>query len=586
MILQANIICSVPAEAGGKKENMNHFKKIMTQSHMQNKECLHMLYTDRQIYISSVSSSMQPVEDEKIFHYREVSFSFAGTGFRTPERVVLYVWIPGRLLDYEKEMTRERIPCEDWLMRTLSKPVNALPETWQNDHKDAREKSSFCMQKVSSVVRRRNGCLYRESQEAFRIRISFCFPLINGHSVNGKSGFKGMKQLLDTICDSLETAEREELRAHVRLYKKQWEIRDYLKKNSLLAFVADGSVLPREGDTQEPMRGAVPFQSPQQLRVAIPLSDGTEIKGMAIKKGITIITGGGYSGKSTLLDALEQGIYFHVGGDGREYVIVEETACKIYAEDGRVVHNMDIAPFFSYIPGQNDRYDFSTPHASGSLSQATNIVEAVYGGSHLLLIDEDTSATNFMIRDRLMRQLVQKESIIPYTDRIRELRERDVSTILVIGGSGEYLEYGDCVLLLEDYRVQDRTEEVGKLLRREGIQNRPSVGESVQGDSCKWMEHRSLPRKLCGEELPFGRSVRIDNGRFICLGEITADITRLTALGNEGQINTLAWLLEQLLWSSWPEGEDLNVCCGQLIQNLFEDSVDVVLASRSHGYEL
>ncbi len=579
MILQTNIICSVPAEAGGKKENMNHFKKIMTQNHMQNKECLHMLYTDKQIYISYISSSMQPIEDEKIFHYREVSFSFAGTGFRTPERVVLYVWIPGGLLDYEKEMIRERIPCEDWLMRTLSKPVNALSETWQNDHKDAREKSAFSMQQVSPVVRRRNGCLYRESQEAFRIRISFRFPLINGHSLNGKSGFKGMKQLLDTICDSLERAEREELWAHVQLYKKQWEIRDYLKKNNLLAFLADGSVLPREGDTQEPMRGAVPFQSPPQLRVTIPLSDGTEIEGMGIKKGITIITGGGYSGKSTLLDALEQGIYFHVAGDGREYVIVEETACKIYAEDGRVVHNMDISPFFSYIPGQNDRHNFSTLHASGSLSQATNIVEAVYGGSRLLLIDEDTSATNFMIRDRLMRQLVQKESIIPYTDRIRELRGRDVSTILVIGGSGEYLEYGDCVLLLEDYRVQDRTEEVGKLLCCEEIQNRP-------GEPCKWMEHRSLPPKLCGKELPFSRSVRIDNGRFICLGEITADITRLTALGDEGQINTLAWLLEQLLWRSWPEGEDLNTCCGQLIQNLFEDSVDVVLASRSHGYEL
>lgn len=565
---------------------MNHFKKIMTQNHMQNKECLHMLYTDRQIYISSVSSSMQPVEDEKLFHYREISFSFVGTGFRTPEKVVLYVWIPGRLLNYEKEMTSERIPCEDWLMRRLSKPVNALSETWQNDHKDAREKSSFSMQEVSHVVRRRNGCLYMELKEEFQIRISFCFPLINGHSVNGKSGFKGMKKLLDMICDILETADKEELRAHIRLYKKQWEIRDHLKKNSLLAFVADGSILPREGDTQEPMRGAVPFRSPQQLRVEIPLSDGTKIEGMGIRKGITIITGGGYSGKSTLLDALEQGIYFHVAGDGREYVIVEEAACKIYAEDGRVVHNMDISPFFSYIPGQSDRHDFSTPRASGSLSQATNIVEAVYGGSRLLLLDEDTSATNFMIRDRLMRQLVKKESIIPYTDRIRELSGRDVSTILVIGGSGEYLEYGDCVLLLEDYRVYDRTEEVREMLCCEEIQNRPLVGESVQEEPCRWMEHKSMPQKLCGEELPFSRSVRIDNGRFICLGEITVDVTRLTALGDEGQINTLAWLLEQLLWRSWPERENLNVCCRQLIQNLFEDSVDVVLASRSHGYEL
>lgn len=579
MILQTNLMCNVPAEAGGKRENMNHFKKIMTQSHIQNKECLHQLYTDRQIYISWMSSSEQPVEDEKIFYYREISFSFAGTGFRTPESVVLYVWVPGGLVGYEKEMDRERIPCEDWLLRTLSKPVNALPGTWQNDHKDAREKPVFSMQEVSSAVRRRNGCLYMEQQEAFRIRIAFRFPLINGHSVNGKSGFKGLKLLLDTLCDSLEAAKREDLQEHVQLYKRQWEIRNYLKKNNLLVFVADGSILPRQGDTQEPMRSAVPFQSPPQLRVTIPLSDGTRIEGMGIKKGITIVTGGGYSGKSTLLDALEQGIYFHVAGDGREYVIVEETACKIYAEDGRVVHDTDISPFFSHIPGQNDRHIFSTSHASGSMSQAVNIVEAVYGGSRLLLIDEDTSATNFMIRDRLMRQLVQKEPIIPYTDRIRELREQDVSTILVIGGSSEYLEYGDCILLLEDYRVHDRTEETKELLYDKEVERRTCE------DTHRWTKHRSLPRKLCGEEPLYSRSVRIDNGRFVCLGDITADITRLTALRDEGQINTLAWLLEQLLWRSWQEGEDLDACCRQLTQSLFEDSLDVVLASRSHEYE-
>lgn len=564
---------------------MNHFKKIMAQSHMQNKECLHWLYTDRQIYFSSISSSQQPVEDEKIFHYREISFSFAGTGFRTPERVVLYVWIPGKLIDYEKDMTKERTPCEDWLLRTLSKQVNALPETWQNDHKEGREKSVFSMQRVSSSVRRRNGCLYMEQQETFRIRIAFCFPLINGHSVNGKRGYRDLKLLMDTICDILETADRDALKTHVQLYKRQCDIRDYLNKSDFLAFVANGSILPRQGDTWEPMCNAVPFQSPPQLEIAIPLSDGTVIKGMGVKKGITIITGGGYSGKSTLLNALEQGIYFHIAGDGREYVIVEETACKIYAEDGRVVYDTDISPFFSYIPGQNNRYDFTTPHASGSLSQAANVVEAVYGGSRLLLIDEDTSATNFMIRDRLMRQLVRKESIIPYTDRIRELREQDVSTILIIGGSSEYLEYGDCILLLEDYQVYDRTEETRKLLYNNKIQSRSSSQKGIHEDSCRWMKYKSLPQKLCGKEPPYSQSVRIDNGRFICLGQITVDITRLTALGDEEQINTLAWLLEQLLSRNWQEGENLDVCCRQLTQNLFEDSVDVVLASRSHGYE-
>lgn len=559
---------------------MNHFKKIMAQSHTQNKDCLHKLYTDRQIYISTLRSSEQPVEDEKIFHYRGISFSFAGTGFRTPQQVTLYVWIPGKLLDCEKEMDWERIPCEDWLLRNLSGPVYALGKTLQNDHKDAREKPDFYTQETDAAIRRRSGCLYVEERAAFRLRIAFQFPLIGGHSVNGKSGYKGIKLLLDTLCDSLESADRESLQEQVRLYKRQLEIREYLEKNGLVAFVADGSILPRQGDTQKPLKGAVPFQSPSRLRVTISFEDGVALTGMGIRKGITVITGGGYGGKSTLLDALEQGIYFHVKGDGREYVITQETACKIYAEDGRSVQPTDLSPFFSYLPGAGGTHAFSTVHASGSVSQAVNIVEAVYGGSSCLLIDEDTSATNFMIRDRLMRRLVRKEPIIPYTDRIRELSERGVSTILVIGGSGEYLKYGDCVLLLEDYRVYDRTLETRELL---------SDWEPQSEESCRethtWMEQKALPRELQSGERFQERIVQIDHGRSIRLGEVTADVTRLTALEAQGQLHTLAWLLEKLLLWDWQQGEDLKVCCEKLTRNLFEGSPDVVLASRIHEYE-
>lgn len=608
---------------------MNNFKKIMMQSHMQSKDCLHKLYTDKQIYISAVSSSQQPIEDEKIFYYRDISFAFAGTGFRTPEKVVLYVWVPaGKEVSSEKgKATWEQVPFEDWLLRNLSEPINTLQKTLENDHKDSREKPEFSMQEVDCVVRRRNGCLYVEERDAFRLRIAFHFPLIGGHSVNGKSSYKGIKLLLDTLCDNLENAERENLKEHIQLYRRQLEIRDYLEKNGLLAFVSDGSILPRQGDSQNPMEGAIPFQSPPSLRVTIPCSDGTVLTGMGIQKGITVITGGGYGGKSTLLDALEQGIYFHVKGDGREYVITEETACKIYAEDGRYVQTTDLSPFFSYMPGTDGVHAFSTVHASGSVSQAVNIVEAVYGGCRCLLIDEDTSATNFMIRDRLMRRLVQKEPIIPYTDRIRELKELGVSTILVIGGSGEYLKYGDCILLLEDYRVYDRTMETQELLSvkdlsdwkeaprgiddsqevfsdspvkkyQEKILYKRNYNREIQDheqalgqkdddrDVHIWMNRKILPREMHYRELSCGHTVEIDHGRYIRLGEITVDVTWLTALGTGDQINTLAWLLERLLLRDWQEGEDLGNCCKQLVQGLFEDSFDVVLASRAHRYEL
>lgn len=291
---------------------MKQFKKIMAQSHTQKKDCLHRLYTDRQIYISSLSSSEQPIENEKLYDYRGISFTLAGTGFREPQRMILYVWIPESWIGCAIETAEEYIPCEDYLLRNLSEPVNALAKSLQNDHKDAREKPDFSIQETDAVIRRRSGCLYIKERKEFRLRITFVFPLINGHSVNGKSGYKGMKLLLDTLCDCLEKMDRKKLQEQIQLYRRQMDIRRYLKKTGLLAFVADGSILPRQGETQMPLAGAVPFQSPAQLRVSISFEDGTALTGMGLKQGITVITGGGYGGKSTLLDALEQGIYSHV----------------------------------------------------------------------------------------------------------------------------------------------------------------------------------------------------------------------------------------------------------------------------------
>ncbi|MCM1246208.1 MAG: ABC-ATPase domain-containing protein [Roseburia sp.] len=566
---------------------MNKFKKIMAASHTQKKNCLHKIYTDKQVHISSVSSSEQPIEDEKIFYYREISFSFMGTGFRTPERVLLFVWIPDELLDCGKELTKDTtIPCEDWLLRILSEPVNALGEALQNDHKDSREKAKFYMQSISPVVQRRNGCIYVVEKKAFRLRIEFEFALINGHSVNGKSSYKNIKQLLDLICDRLANAGRNSLSEHIQLYKRQKEIEQFLAKNELLAFVADGSILPRKGDTQAPMEGAVPFQSPPELRTVICFHDGTSLSGMGIKKGITVITGGGYSGKSTLLDALEQGIYFHVKGDGREYVIVEKTACKIYAEDGRCVDSTDITPFFSWMPEGSDVSDFSTSHASGSVSQAVNIIEAVYAGSRCLLIDEDTSATNFMIQDPVMRQLVPKESIIPYTDRILELKRRGISTILVIGGSSEYIKYGDCILMMEDYCVSDQTEQAKKILLANEKGSISSIGNAGKlVGRCQWMDQKELSEKFFCDGFFYRSCVRIDRARYIKIDDIMVDITRMTSLVDEAQMNSLAWLLEKLLQESGENREDLSVSCDRLIDRLFGNTMNTVGASYSHQYE-
>ena len=496
---------------------MNRFKSIMWPGHTQRKQYLHHLFTDRQVHSSSLNSYDQYVEDEKVFHYRNISFEFEGTGYRTMEKLVLYVNVPEEELYLGEEIAPKATAYEDYLLRKLSQAMNELCLSYQNDHKSSREKPHFSMQTVTSVVQRRNGCRYQKERGSFRLRIHFKVPLINEIYLNAKSFVRTVKDMLELVCDSLDALDKDELREHITLYGRQQEIREFLKEKGYIAFVGNGSILPRQGETEQPMVGAIPFESPKEMEIQIPLRDGSTISGMGLKKGVTVITGGGYSGKSTLLDALEAGIYPHVKGDGREYVITDISACKIYAEDGRFVKDTNMAPFFSYMPGGAKVECFSTARASGSLSQATGIIEAVYGECKLLMIDEDTSATNFMIRDEKMRRLVEKEPIIPFTDRVRELSDMGISTVLVIGGSGEYLKYADTVLLMEDYEAKDKTALVRNLLQEEPESNALPVEKSHS-----WTSKKRLHTVMNQREFFYCECVQIENARYIKLDEYVA----------------------------------------------------------------
>jgi len=269
---------------------------------------------------------------------------------------------------------------------------------------------------------------------------------------------------------------------------------------------------------------------------------------MGIKKGVTVITGGGYSGKSTLIDAVEMGIYNHTPGDGRDFVITDACALKIYAEDGRPVTNLDMSPFYKYFPGGADVKMFSTHHASGSVSQAANIIEAVYAGAKLLLIDEDKSATNFMIRDKNMRFIVEKEPIIPFTDRIKELSEKDISTILVIGGSSEYLSYAETVILMEDYAARDITSCVQNL-------NLPQT--EYADEMASWTKKRSYVPIKTNKEFIYFRTVTAENQKKIILDEYSADITLLSSLVTGEQLNHLASIMEKLIGTKNPDNTDM-----------------------------
>ncbi|MBD0267633.1 MAG: ABC-ATPase domain-containing protein [Cyanobacteria bacterium Co-bin8] len=255
---------------------------------------------------------------------------------------------------------------------------------------------------------------------------------------------------------------------HVNTAEDAEWLRLQLASRGLVAFVADGAVLPRRSGVDErPLEDqAIPFQSPATLRVTLDCPQAGPISGMGIPQGVTLIVGGGYHGKSTLLRALEAGVYNHVPGDGREQVVTQLTAMKVRAEDGRSVAGVNISPFISNLPQGRSTTTFSTPNASGSTSQAANIIEAVEAGAQVLLVDEDTSATNFMIRDRRMQALIAKdrEPITPFLDKVRQLyTDHGVSTVLVMGGSGDYFDVADTVIALDNYQPQEVTQQAKAL---------------------------------------------------------------------------------------------------------------------------
>jgi len=270
----------------------------------------------------------------------------------------------------------------------------------------------------------------------------------------------------------LKSLDSKALSKHLESVEDQDFLRSSLEERGLVAFVARGSILPRRsGVDDRPLRTGlvVPFQSPDSMTVEFELPNQGKVAGMGIPKGVTLIVGGGYHGKSTLLRALELGVYNHIPGDGRELVSTVESAVKIRAEDGRSIEKVGIDPFISNLPYGKDTTQFSTDEASGSTSQAANIIEALEAGTGVLLVDEDTSATNFMIRDHRMQELVSKdkEPITPFIDKVRLLsRDLNVSTVIVVGGSGDYFDVADCVVMMDSYVPKDVTEAARGIARK------------------------------------------------------------------------------------------------------------------------
>ncbi|MCD8130585.1 MAG: ABC-ATPase domain-containing protein [Lachnospiraceae bacterium] len=337
--------------------------------------------------------------------------------------------------------------------------------------------------------------------------------------------------------------DQNKLKAAIELCEDQQAVREQLPKLGLCAFVANGAVLPRQsGVSDRPMEKAVPFRSPESMEVTLTLPNRGKVTGMGIPKGVTLFVGGGYHGKSTVLQALQNGVYNHIGGDGRELVIADESAWKLRSEDGCSVTGVDISPFIRQLPGGRDTKCFSTEDASGSTSQAANLMECMESGSSLILIDEDTSATNFMIRDKLMQQVVSpaEEPIIPFIERVRSLYEDfGISSIIVAGSSGSYFHVADHIIQMREYVPLDITEKA-----KAAAEAFPAF--STKQDRFPAYSQRRVPKPYMALRKDDRLKLKAMGVSELSLGHDAVELRYLEQLKDSEQTMALAYILKQL----------------------------------------
>lgn len=509
------------------------------------------------------SSHGTTIYDPTYWH-NEIAYSIERTHKRTPDRPCITIKIPLDRLGVDEEV--DQVVLSDFALREWVNHVDALNKLIYNRSRSDKENGAFYCFRPTNVVIQRNASYVEmiSDQRYLCLKVIVQLPYKN----NNKAMRMVCRFLPKEVESFIDKFDRQRLSHALDLMKKQNRIRDWLQANGYCAFIANGSILPRNKDNNGPLEDASPFISPKENEIVI-----CGLHGMGIKQGVTVITGGGYSGKSTLLDALNAGIYNHITGDGREFVITDNTAMEICAEEGRSIQNINISPFIKWIPHRSVD-PFSTDYASGSTSQAANIIEAINFGCKLLLIDEDRSATNFMIQDDKMRSLIKNEPITPFTERVRELYEvGGVSSILVIGGSGEYLSVADQIILMDNFSLENITEKAKDLCNNDTPRER-----IPQAD---WKTDRKITIGNCSS-YPQGsgsEKMIVSTRGSIIIGDEQIDIRGLNHITSRAQLSAIAYLIRKVIMSNQEQHTSLYEKIKEVLKNMEKEGVDIVFSS-------
>mgnify|MGYP001851181304 FL=1 len=462
-----------------------------------------------------------------------------GDPFAAPSRVSLRIsgknaGFPPKLFD----TFPKRVALQDHLLRLFGREIEQYNFKARGSGKSGLMAVSRCGQEILE----RSACAIDPGDGSLTLRMQIGFPA-SGRTIQAGELIRILFEFLPGCAQRslfFRNIDASACQRTAELCEDQEYIRRELKKRSLCAFVANGSVLPRSsGVSEKPMKGAVPFRSPKSLEVSMELPHRGPVSGMGIPRGVTLVVGGGFHGKSTLLKALELGVYNHIAGDGREYVITDSTGVKLRAEDSRSISQTDISLFINHLPGGRDTRHFSTEDASGSTSQAANVIEAAEAGTSLFLIDEDTSATNFMIRDELMQRVVadSEEPITPFISRVRELFEQaGISSIIVAGSSGSYFHPADVVIQMKEYLPYDITARAKKEAAAY-----PEV--AAASSPFHLPDFRRIPKPMGSLRGQERTKIKVLGKEGIQINRSVTDLRYLEQLADPEQLTALAYIL-------------------------------------------
>lgn len=535
--------------------------------------------------VEQLSEILKRIDRKGYKAYRDIQGEFRGgylaiaidhvqaDPFAAPSRLRLIFRRPDLSLPrIDSEL--DRISLEDHIARRFRKQIASR----QTRGKGSGKSGSVQIDAGRQEVLERTAC--RIGEETLELRVSVGLPA-QGRTILGREAATLLTEDLPTLAAGACKLDRDEIseaQTFIQTIADQDALRRQLAENGLVGFVADGAVLPREsGVSDRPLRGdPVPFQSPESLRVRLDRPNQGPVAGMGIPDGVTLIVGGGFHGKSTLLEALSRGVYNHIPGDGREYVVTRDDTVKVRAEDGRSVVGNDLRTFINRLPLGRQTDNFSSENASGSTSQAAHILESLEAGSRLLLMDEDTCATNFMIRDDLMRQLVPDDSepITPFIDRVRQLYDdRGVSTILVMGGAGDYFGVADTVIWMNEYRPHDVSDEATNLVDR-----RRQYPELLPDPVSRIPDPRSVDPTRRNRTKTKARGIEE-----LAFGEESIDLRQVEQIVDPSQTRGIAEILVYARSNGMIDGETtVSGILDAIDELLAQNPIDIVSAYRGH----